>query len=181
MRKSFENRFGENQISRQPKTEMKKYQLLFALLITFLFSVIGAAQCLPPVFCIADKQVTTASTQIAVQIPDNLPITKIRLNNEAITNTLKGLVMWLDGSTPFPVGKAGFLYLFGLVNMRMSRNKETTPTFFLEPTTGATLTSADAIVLPLNRLPFQIKDRDVFRIGVGVDVFKLFKKDDAPK
>jgi len=33
----------------------------------------------------------------------------------------------------------------------------------------------------VDRLPFQSKDRDVFRIGGGVEVFKLFKKEDAPK
>ena len=101
--------------------------------------------------------------------------------NEAITGILKGVIMRLDGSTPLPVSKAGFLYLFGSVNMRLGRNRETSPTFFLEPTTGVSLTAADTIVFPIDRLPFQTKDRDVFRIGVGVDVFKLFKKDEAPK
>ncbi len=101
--------------------------------------------------------------------------------NEAITGILKGVIMRLDGSTPLPVSKAGFLYLFGSVNMRLGRNRETSPTFFLEPTTGVSLTATDTIVFPVDRLPFQTKDRDVFRIGIGVDVFKLFKKDDAPK
>ena len=35
--------------------------------------------------------------------------------NEAITGLLKGVIMRLDGSMPFPVAKAGFLYLFGSV------------------------------------------------------------------
>lgn len=98
--------------------------------------------------------------------------------NEAITGILKGVIMRLDGSTPLPVSKAGFLYLFGSVNMRLGRNRETSPTFFLEPTTGVSLTAADTIVFPVDRLPFQTKNRDVFRIGIGVDVFKLFKKDE---
>lgn len=98
--------------------------------------------------------------------------------NEAITNRLQGIVMRLDGSTPFPVSKAGFLYLFGSVNMRLGRSKETVPAFFLDPVTNTTLTSADTIVLPLDRAPFQTRDRDVFRFGVGVDVFKLFKKEE---
>ncbi len=101
--------------------------------------------------------------------------------NEAITNRLQGVIMRIDGSTPFPVSKAGFLYLFGSVNMRLGRSKEITPTFFLEPATNVSLTNADTIVLPLDRSPFQTKDRDVFRIGVGADLFKLFKKEDAPK
>lgn len=101
--------------------------------------------------------------------------------NEAITSRLKGVIVRLDGSTPLPVSKSGFLYLFGSVNMRLGRSREMSPNFFLEPTTGTSLTAADTIVFPVDRLPFQTKDRDVFRIGVGVDVFKLFKKDDAPK
>lgn len=101
--------------------------------------------------------------------------------NEALTSRLKGVIMRLDGSTPLPVSKTGFLYLFGSVNMRLGRSRETAPTFFLEPTTGVSLTAADTIVFPVDRLPFQTKDRDVFRIGVGVDVFKLFKKEEAPK
>lgn len=101
--------------------------------------------------------------------------------NEAITGILKGVIMRLDGSTPLPISKAGFLYLFGSVNMRLGRNRETSPAFFLELTTGVSLTAADTIVFPVDRLLFQTKDRDVFRIGVGVDVFKLFKKDETPK
>lgn len=101
--------------------------------------------------------------------------------NEAITTRLKGVIMRLDGSTPLPISKAGFLYLFGSVNMRLGRSRETFPTFFLEPTTGISLTDQTTIVFPIDNLPFQTKDRDVFRIGVGIDVFKLFKKEDAPK
>lgn len=103
--------------------------------------------------------------------------------NEAITNRLQGVIMRLDGSTPFPVKNADFLYLFGSVQMKLGKSvSQTIPSFFLEPSaSGTTLINADTIAVPINRSPFLRSNRDVFRIGVGVDVFKLFKKDETPK
>lgn len=101
--------------------------------------------------------------------------------NEAITGRLKGVIMRLDGSMPFPVAKAGFLYLFGSVNMRLGRSKEIIPPFFLEPVTNISLSSADTFVTSINDSPFNTRDRDIFRIGVGVDLLRLFKKDETPK
>jgi len=103
--------------------------------------------------------------------------------NEAITNRLQGVIMRLDGSTPFPVKNADFLYLFGSVQMKLGKTvNQTIPSFFLEPAAATTtLTNADTIAIPIDRSPFLRSNRDVFRIGVGVDLFKLFKKDDATK
>ena len=102
--------------------------------------------------------------------------------NEAITTGLKGVILRLDGSTPLPISNTDFLYLFGSVNMKLGRKfNESIPPFFLSPATGGNLSDNDTTVISIDRLPFQTRNRDIFRIGVGVDLFKLFKKDDASK
>ena len=102
--------------------------------------------------------------------------------NEAITNSLTGVILRLDGSTPFSLPGADFLYLFGSVNMKLGKKfNESIPPFFLEPATGVSLSDNDTAVISIDRSPFQTRNRDIFRIGVGINLFKLFKKDDAPK
>lgn len=102
--------------------------------------------------------------------------------NEAITNKLQGAILRVDGSTPLPINGAKFLTIFGSVNMRLSRNvNESIPQFFLDPATGASLSGSDTTIISIDRSPFQTRNRDIFRIGVGVDLFKLFKKEEAPK
>jgi hypothetical protein len=53
--------------------------------------------------------------------------------NEAITNTLQGVILRLDGSTPFPIKGADFLYIFGGVQMKLGRRfNQDIPPFFLK-------------------------------------------------
>lgn len=102
--------------------------------------------------------------------------------NEAITSGLKGVILRLDGSTPLPIGNTDFLYLFGSVNMKLGRKiNESIPPFFLNPATGGNLSDNDTAVISIDRLPFQTRNRDIFRIGVGVNLFKLFEKKETTK
>jgi hypothetical protein len=103
--------------------------------------------------------------------------------NEAITNHLKGVILRLDGSTPFPIKGNDFLYLFGSAQMKMGRNvNQPIPPFFLEPSaSGTTLTNNDTVAIPIDRSPYLRSNRDVFKIGVGVDLTKIFGKKDEPK
>ena len=103
--------------------------------------------------------------------------------NEAITNRLKGVILRLDGSTPFPVKNADFLYLFASVQMKLGRNvNQAIPSFFLEPAaTGTSLTNSDTAAIPVDRSPFLRSNRDIFKIGIGVDLLKIFKKAETSK
>ncbi len=102
--------------------------------------------------------------------------------NEAITNRLQGVIMRFDGSTPIPIGKADFLYLFASTQMKLGKNvNRSLPSFFLDPATNVSLTSSDTAVVPIDRSPYLRSNRDIFRIGVGIDLFKLFEKKEEKK
>jgi len=97
--------------------------------------------------------------------------------NEAITSKLRGVILRFDGSTPLPIKKVDFLYIFGSAQMKLGKTvNQSLPSFFLEPATTTSLTSNDTVVIPIDRSPFLLSNRDVYRIGVGVDLFKLFEK-----
>lgn len=100
--------------------------------------------------------------------------------NEAITGSLHGLVSRIDGSTPFPIKGLDFLYFFGSAQLRLGKKVNSSlPTFFLEPS-GSTinLSSPKTVIVPVDRYPQTISNRDVFRMGIGVDFFRLFKSQD---
>lgn len=98
--------------------------------------------------------------------------------NEAMTTKLRGLILRLDGSMPIPLFGNNFLYVFGSTQMRMGRNLEKPlPSIFLEPVSPIALSSADTFVVSATQNPALRANRDIFRIGVGVDLLKLFKSD----
>lgn len=101
--------------------------------------------------------------------------------NESITGTLRGVVGRIDGSGPIPLKGADYLYIFGSAQIRLGRKvNETTSQFFLEgASSGTSLTASDTAIVPIDRYPSTISNRDRFRLGIGVDLFRLFKKDDA--
>lgn len=103
--------------------------------------------------------------------------------NEAMTNRMQGVILRLDGSVPIAYKKANFLYLFGSTQMKLGKNiNRPIPPFFLESATNAALTNSDTAIIPIDRSPYLRSNRDIFRISVGVDLFKLFKgKDDDEK
>jgi hypothetical protein len=102
--------------------------------------------------------------------------------NEAITNRLQGVIMRFDGSLPIPVKKANFLYLIASTQMKLGKNvNRSLPSFFLDPAANTTLTNSDTVVVPLDRSPYLRSNRDIFRIGVGVDLLKLFKGEEKPE
>jgi hypothetical protein len=96
--------------------------------------------------------------------------------NEAITNKLRGVILRLDGSMPIPITN-NILYVFGSAQMRLGKNiDKPLPGIFLKPSLGIDLSSADVFVVPANQNPLFRSNRDTFRIGVGVDLLKLFNK-----
>jgi hypothetical protein len=98
--------------------------------------------------------------------------------NEAITGSLKGVILKFDGSTPLPIKGADYLSIFGAAQLRLGRKiTNTLPSFFLEPADStANLFSSDTVIVPIDRYPQTISNRDIFRIGIGVDLFKLFNQ-----
>lgn len=97
--------------------------------------------------------------------------------NEAITNKLRGTILRLDGSTPLPIRGADFLYIFGGAQMKLTKKfNDRIPSFFLEPATNISLTNAGTFVAPIDKSPFLLSDRDTFRLGIGIDLFRIFKK-----
>lgn len=96
--------------------------------------------------------------------------------NEAITGTLRGVILRADGSTPLPV-LDGYLTIFGSTQLRLGRKVRETLPMFLSPADPAiTLTSPTIAIVPLDRYPRTISGRDVFKLGIGVDLFRIFKK-----
>lgn len=96
--------------------------------------------------------------------------------NEAITSSLRGVILRVDGSTPLPVA-GGIISIFGETQMKLGRQvNQVVQTLFLTPAdSNVTLTSPGTVIVPLDRYPSTISNRDVFRIGIGVDLFRLFR------
>ncbi len=99
--------------------------------------------------------------------------------NEAITNRAQGVILRFDGSMPLPIRNNEFLYLFGGVQMKLGKNvNQQIPPFFLEAATNVSLSSADTLIVPIDQSPFLRSNRDIFRIGIGIDIFKIFTRDE---
>ncbi|MFT3744574.1 MAG: hypothetical protein QM785_09770 [Pyrinomonadaceae bacterium] len=96
--------------------------------------------------------------------------------NEAITGTLRGVILRADGSTPLPVF-GGRLTIFGSTQLRLGRRvKETFPLFLNPADSAATLTATSTAIVPIDRYPRTISGRDIFKLGIGVDLFRIFKQ-----
>jgi hypothetical protein len=91
--------------------------------------------------------------------------------DESITGgKLRGWVFKTDGVLPIPTGNVSWLYLFGSVYIRFSRNVNNSP-LILQTATGVTIPAPSVIVLPLLQ-----PNRDYYRLGVGLNINQIFCK-----
>src|SRR5262244_4285116 len=83
---------------------------------------------------------------------------------------MRGSVLKLDGFFPLPAYGGRLLYLFGSTSMGLARTK------FGEP---LLLPPADGMTTPTSEKTFMFTlppaNRDLYRFGVGFNVFELFK------
>ncbi|HEV2711396.1 MAG TPA: hypothetical protein VGU67_14360 [Edaphobacter sp.] len=81
-----------------------------------------------------------------------------------------------DGLLPIPTGNnTAYLYLFGSVYTRFTRNRNSAPLILAAETAQPSLPSPSVIVLPLVQ-----PDRDYFRLGVGLNLKQIFQKMFSP-
>jgi hypothetical protein len=100
--------------------------------------------------------------------------------SEAITGRLQGVILRAQGSTPLPILGGDFLSIFGSLQMRMGKNRNQS-FLFLEPAGGKVdLFDPTTVVVPIDKNPNTISNRDIFKIGIGVDLFRLFKPESKP-
>jgi hypothetical protein len=83
--------------------------------------------------------------------------------------SLKHTVFTIDSIHPLPVPNVNFLYLFGSVSKRFYHLPQEMSPVVLQSGTAATAPGAGTLIIPLTQ-----PDRDFYRIGVGVDITKIF-------
>jgi hypothetical protein len=99
--------------------------------------------------------------------------------SEAITGRLQGVILRAQGSTPLPI-LGDFLSIVGSLQMRMGKNRNQ-PLLFLEPADAkASLFDSSTFIVPIDKNPNTISNRDTFKLGIGIDLYKLFKPDSKP-
>jgi hypothetical protein len=87
--------------------------------------------------------------------------------DEAVTGgRLRHWVFRMDAVYPFPFVPG--MHVLGSLNLALAKNKLTTPVSIVSP--SATPTDANTFRIPLSPL-----DRDIFRIGIGMDIEQLIK------
>ncbi len=94
--------------------------------------------------------------------------------NEAVTGgKLKHTVLRMEGFYPLPIRSADFLYIYGTAMMTFGGGgvKINKPLFLDTPGSTISLSSPDLFVVP-NRQT----NSDYYRIGVGIDLMKLFNR-----
>jgi len=98
--------------------------------------------------------------------------------NEAITNVLRGVILKFDGSAPLPIKGNNFLYLFGGLQLKLGQYKTKAPPgfFTLDQADPASATNTNTIFVTSDRAPGFQRNRDTFRIGIGIDLFRIFKQ-----
>ena len=97
--------------------------------------------------------------------------------NESMTDGFKGVVLRLDGFYPFPIEKADYIYLFGTAKLRMAKQEDAQfLPFSLDTPSSGNINSANTLVVQDNELNFFKSNRDVYSLGVGIDLIKLYKR-----
>lgn len=93
--------------------------------------------------------------------------------NEAATGgRLRGAVMKMEGFFPLPIKEASFLYLYGTAMMKLGAGVKTrTPLFLEKPGSDVGVNSTDLFFIS-NRQG----NTDYYRIGVGIDLMRLFNQ-----
>ncbi len=98
--------------------------------------------------------------------------------NEAVTGgKLRGMVFRVEGIYPLPFisgDKKGSIYAFGSAQMKLTHAK-TIPPIILQPPDATVVVPGTNVLL--QELP--PRDADHYRIGVGVDLIRLIKKDNG--
>ncbi len=91
---------------------------------------------------------------------------------------MRHFVFKIDGVHPLPVKSVSFLYLFGSVTIRFTRNINYAP-LVLQSGDVTSLTGNGSNAVPNTSvvvLPLTQPDRDFYRFGAGVDIANVFKK-----
>ena len=92
--------------------------------------------------------------------------------NEAVTGgRLHGMVMRFDGFYPLPVSNRSILYLYGNASINLRRHATITDPLILATAPSNITVPADNVFL----ITSEPSNRDVYRIGVGVNLIELFK------
>ena len=90
--------------------------------------------------------------------------------DESVTGgRLQGSVLRLDGFFPLSIGKGNLVYLFGTSQLGLKRSKTNDPLLLPQADSTQTLTSPTTLVVPV-----PAANRDLYRIGVGVNLFQVF-------
>jgi hypothetical protein len=96
--------------------------------------------------------------------------------DEAVTHgKFQGPVLRLDGFFPLPLGRDNLVYLFGTAQMALKKAKSHDPLLLPVADTTQTLSSPETLVIPV-----PAANRDLYRFGVGVNLFQLFSSN-GPK
>jgi hypothetical protein len=92
--------------------------------------------------------------------------------NEAVTGgRLHGMVMRFDGFYPLPVSNRSILYLYGNAYINLRRHANITdPLILATAPSDVTVPAANVFVVP--NPP---SSRDLYRIGIGVNLIELFR------
>jgi len=97
--------------------------------------------------------------------------------DEAVTGgRLQSTVLRLDGFYPLPIAKGNLVYLFGTAQLALKRSQTKDPLLLPLADTTQTLTSPTTLVVPV-----PAANRDVFRIGIGVNLFQVFSGSNTEK
>jgi len=92
--------------------------------------------------------------------------------NEAVTGgRLHGTVLRFDGFYPLPVSNRSILYLYGNAFINLRRHATVTdPLILATAPSDVTIPASNVFVVTS-----QPSNRDVYRIGLGVNLIELFK------
>jgi hypothetical protein len=92
--------------------------------------------------------------------------------NEAVSGgRLHGMVMRVDGFYPLPVSNKSILYLYGNAYINLRRHATVTDPLILARAPSDVTVPADNVFVITN----QPSNRDVYRIGIGVNLIELFR------
>lgn len=92
--------------------------------------------------------------------------------NEAVTGgRLHGMVMRFDGFYPLPVSNRSILYLYGTALINLRRHATVIDPLILATAPSNVTVPADNVFI----ITSQPSNRDLYRIGLGVNLIELFK------
>jgi hypothetical protein len=100
--------------------------------------------------------------------------------NEAVSGgKLRGLVLRLDGFYPLPVSDKSIFYLYGTALINLRRQATISDPVILATAPSNVTVPADNVFV----ITSPQSNRDVYRIGIGVNLIELFRKryGDSPK